>query len=128
MSVDVDAEFMVGWMVEYDDAVNYREMADYDFDQLDGIPGVGEDNGYDWVKSTSAYMEHPPIAIGWSVPFRKRDPDGANEWSTVPLSVSEFAASLADESKQETARKVYEAVCGKAPDTDPLPLLFERWW
>lgn len=47
MSVDVNAEFMVGWMVEYDDAVNYREMADYDFEQLDGIPGVGEGDGYE---------------------------------------------------------------------------------
>lgn len=48
--------------------------------------------------------------------------------TTSPLSVSEFAANLADESKLETARKVYKAVCGKAPDTDPLPMLVERWW
>lgn len=128
MSVDVDADFMIGWMVDYDEAVNYSEMAENDFEQLESIPGVGEGDGCDWVVSTSAYMDRPPIVIGWSVPFRKHDPDGANEWSTVPMSVSEFAASLADESKLETARKVYEAVCGKAPGTDPLPLLFERWW
>lgn len=128
MSVDVDAEFIIGWMVEYDDAENYGEMAEYDFEQLESIPEVGEYNGPYWVWSTNAYMNRPPIAIGWRVPFRKSDPDGANEWSTVPLSVTEFAANLADESKLETARKVYKAVCGKAPDTDPLPLLFERWW
>lgn len=128
MSVDVDAELIIGWMVEYEDAVNYAEMAGDDFEQLDSIPGVGEGDGYDWVNRTSEYIDHPSIAIGWSVPFRKRDPQGQNEWDTVPLSVSEFAASLSDESKLETARKVYEAVCGKVPDTDPLPTLFERWW
>lgn len=128
MGVDVDAEFIVGWMVEYEDAVNYREMIEDDFGQLESIPGVGEGDGCGWVMSTNAYTDHPPVAIGWSVPFRKHAPDGKREWDNIPMTVSEFAASLADESKLETARKVYEAVCGKAPSTEPFPMLFERWW
>ena len=126
MSVDVDAVLRIGWIVPYDDAVNYFELAEEDFEALNSIDGVGD--GYKWVSATNCYVDKPDIAIGWQPDFRKQDPDGKNPWDTVPLTTEEFAAQLHDPKKDEAARKVYEAVTGRKPESDPMPMLYERWW
>lgn len=125
MSVDVSAVLRIGWIVDHDEAVNYGELAEYDFEELDSIDGVYD--GCDWVDFVNDYDSKSPVAIGWRPDFRKSDPHGSTPYATVPLSTEEFASQFQDPANDEAARKVYEAVTGHPPATDPVPVLYERW-
>lgn len=125
MGVDVSAVLRVGWIVDREDAVNYWRLMDDDFEELKGISGV--DDGCYWVGCIDEYDDKSPVAVGWLPDFRKSDPHGLTRYSTVPLSTEEFASQFPDPAKDEAARKVYEAVTGRAPSIDPAPVLYERW-
>lgn len=126
MGVDVSAVLRIGWVVDHDEAANYGELEGDGFEALESIEGVGD--GYDWVDRMDEYSFKSPVAIGWQPAFRKGDPNGSTPYATVPLSTEEFASQFHDQAKDEAARKVYEAVTGYAPSTDPAPVLYERWW
>lgn len=123
MSVDVDATIVIGWIVDankVDQDVFEKWRDDEESDEIKAI--IGDDYASDWAGYTNNYS-CDEVYIGYTPTFRKRE-----NRSYRDLSIQEICDQLTNAETAAKAKRVYEAICGDPPETEPQFELFARWW
>lgn len=100
-------------------ALNKNEMLAL-ADEIEAI--IGDDYASDWAGYTNNYS-CDEVYIGYTPTLRKRE-----NGSYRDLSVQEICDQLTSAETAAKARRVYEAICGEPPETEPQFELFARWW
>lgn len=123
MSVDVDATIVIGWILEdskVDQDVFETWCDDEKTDEIRTI--IGDDHASDWVGYTNNYI-CDEVYIGFTPRFSTRE-------NGLPraLSTQEICDQLTNAETAAKAKRVYEAICGEPPKTEPQFKLFARWW
>lgn len=123
MSVDVDANIIIGWILDtskVDPDAFEKWCDDEDSDEIRAI--IGDDYASDWVGYINSYS-CDIVYIGYTPKFSVREND-----SYRFLSTQEICDQLTSSETAEKAKRVYEAICGEPPKTEPQFKLFARWW
>lgn len=125
MSVDVDATLIVGWIVDDWDDELAEPWLDDDDESEEVARIIGEDGWpSDWVGYTNDYS-CDELHIGYPVKFGEGSHANGDH---IDYDLDGVIAHIKDEGKIATAKKVYEAVCGRPPDKEPNLELFAKWW
>lgn len=122
MSVDAEAVLIMGWIVDgidVDDELAEPWLEDEETEEIKSI--IGDEHACDWVDYTNLYSCEE-LSIGFRI--RIYNYDGG---SCRSLSAQEIHEQMSCQENLGKAKRVYEAVCGKAPDTDPQAEMFVRW-
>lgn len=123
MSVDVEATIILGWILDASKVDPDAFEAWRDDEETDEIMAIiGGDHSSDWVGYTNNYS-CDEVYIG-SMPRLGRFDSGSFE----PFSVQEICDQLTSAETIEKAKRVYEAICGEPPETEPEFQLFTRWF
>ncbi len=123
MSVNVDANIVIGWILE-DSKVNQDVFEMWNDDEkTDEIRAIiGDDHASDWVGYTNNYS-CDEVYIGFTPRLITRE-----NGSPRTLSIQEICDQLTSAETAAKAKRVYEAICGEPPKTEPQFELFARWW
>ena len=125
MSIDVDANLIVGWIVDDWDGELAEPWLDDD-DENEKVARIIGKDGYpsDWVGYAYDYSCNR-LYIGYPVKF-----SGGSRLTGdyVDYDLDGVIAHIKDDGNIATAKRVYEAVCGEPPDTEPNLELFAKWW
>lgn len=122
MSVDAEAMLIIGWIVDestVDDEIVAPWLDDMETEDIRSI--IGDGHACDWVGYTNSYS-CDELYIGILISIY--DYQGGRRSS---LSAQEIYEQMSCQESLDKAKRVYEAVCGKAPDTDPQAEIFARW-
>lgn len=122
MSVDAEAMLVMGWIVDRSDVDDDLAEPWLDGEETEEIRSIiGCESSCDWVDYTNAY-DCEELCIGFTVSVY-----GYEGGSHRSLSAQEIYKQMSCRERLDKAKRVYEAVCGKAPDTDPQAEMFVRW-
>lgn len=123
MSVDVDATIVIGWILE-DSKVDQDVFEMWnDNEKTDEIRAIiGDDYASDWVGYTNNYS-CDEVYIGFTPRLIT-----CENGSPRALSIQEICDQLTSAETAAKAKRVYEAICGEPPKTEPQFELFARWW
>ena len=122
MSVDVDANIVIGWIVDSSKVDSDAFEAWRDDEESDEIRAIiGDDYASDWVGYINSYS-CDEVYIGYTPTLSTRE-----NGSYRDLSVQEICDQLTSAETAAKAKRVYEAICGEPPETEPQFELFARW-